>query len=282
MRGIGNDHQADTPATRASGMGSAAHLALSHHLKAKPPTLECENKIMNKCTIAKLKRLYLFEKEKGGVGSTGSLATVAHLLIMRGEEVEFIEASLSQRDIINAYGQSHRVHEIDLTGESASDDIIDIIDKAPPESAILANIPGGRFEELDGVHELIRYATELEHAVDVDVNIIWTMGLDKASRVTLDAMLDGAPPGRVMLNLPEWLGSPEDFTEVDEALVTRIEQGGGCVFQMPKLRTHIYDFFRTREIAFHHIAAMEGVTVGNRMALRQWEDSIRNSLAEIF
>lgn len=227
------------------------------------------------------KRMYMFEKEKGGVGSTGSLATAAHIAAMRGTPVEFIEASISQLDILNAYGSHYPVHQVDLAAADASDRIIDIVDQAPAEAAIFANIPGGKFTEIDEVHDIIRFALE-EGALEVDVTIVWTMGRDKASRVTLDAMLDGDPPGRVLLNLPAWTGTIDEFKHVDEALLTRIESGGGVIYQTPALHEHLYDLFRVREIALDRIAKAPGVSIGNRMALGLWQSNAQAALEGLF
>lgn len=227
------------------------------------------------------KRMYMFEKEKGGVGSTGSLATAAHVVAMRKTPVVFIEASVSQLDILNAYGDHYPVHEVDLGAGDASDRIIDIVDQAPENAAIFANIPGGKFEEIDEVHDIIRFALT-ECALAVDVNIVWTMGLDKASRVTLDAMLDGDPPGRLLLNLPAWHGPIEKFTELDDTLVERIEKAGGAIYRTPALPVHLYDLFRGREIALDRIATTPGVSFGNRVALGLWERAVQAALGGIF
>lgn len=228
-----------------------------------------------------LKSLNMFEKEKGGVGATGSLAVAAHVVAMRGTPVEFIEASVSQLDILNAYGGHYPVHQVDLKQGDASDRIIDIVDRAPEDAVIFANIPGGRFEELDEVHQIVRFALE-ECALQVDVNIVWTMGLDKASRVTLDALLEGDPPGRMLLNMPTWHGPVEKFVEVDDALIERIKAAGGLIYRTPALPEHLYNLFRSREIALDQIATTPGVSFGNRAAFGLWQRDARDVLEEIF
>jgi hypothetical protein len=227
------------------------------------------------------KTLYLFEKEKGGVGSTGTLVTIAHMLMLRGTPVEFIEASTSQLDVFNAYGDHHEVHQLALTDADASDRLIDLVAAAPPGAAILANVPGGRFEEMDEVHQLVGYALETGET-DARVVIVWTMGMDAASRITLDAMLDGAPPGPVWLNLPEWAGPPDKFVNIDDELLQRIKGNGGCVFVTPKMPPHLYEKFRSEEVAIDRIAARPGTTIGNRAALGLWERKVAQALGDIF
>lgn len=230
--------------------------------------------------ISRPKKLQLFEKEKGGVGSTGTLATVAHMLMLKDEPVVFIEASTSQSDISNAY-QHHEVHAIDLTTDDARLHLIDVIDKAPEGANILVNVPGGRFPELYVVHKFIDYVVHEEQALDVDVSIIWTMGLDAASRVTLDTLLDSKPPGRVLLNLPGWHGNPETF-DVDDELIARIEATGGTWFVTPALDSFLYDMFRKDEIAIDRLRDQKGLTFGGRMVLSQWEKLIFKALEGIF
>lgn len=231
--------------------------------------------------IALTTTLYLFEKEKGGVGSTGTLATVAHMLMQRGTPVQFIEASVSQLDVLNAYKGHHIVHELDLTDVDASDRLIDIVASAPPGTALLANIPGGRIEEMDQIHEIVSFAIE-SGATDARVFVVWTMGLDAASRITLDAMLAGNPPGPVFLNLPEWAGEAEKFRNVDDMLLTSIEDRGGRVFVTPKMPSHLYELFRSEEVAIDRIATRTGTTIGNQIALRLWERKIGGALGDIF
>ena len=229
----------------------------------------------------KRKRLMLYEKEKGGVGSTGTMATFAHSLMHRGISVIFIEASLSQRDIEHAYGNRHRVEPIDLGDESDQEKLITIIDDAPDDAYILVNVPGGRFEDLDRVHEFIRFAIEDEEdALDIDVDIIWTMGLDQASRATLDAMLAGDPPGRVLLNLPAWHGPPQKFVLVDAELLEAVAKTGGDVFCCPALPEHIYDKFRTDNMGLDQIDA--GLSRGTRARFRMWQRDVEDALGGLF
>jgi len=227
------------------------------------------------------KRLILYEKEKGGVGSTGTLATSAHTLMLRGVPLIFIEASLSQRDIEHAYGGRHRVEAIDLGDESDQEKLITIIDDAPDGAHILVNVPGGRFEDLDRVHEFLRFAIEDEEdLLDIDVDIVWTMGLDQASRATLDAMLAGDPPGRVLLNLPAWHGTPEKFVLVDAELLAAVAKTGGDIFCCPALPEHIYDKFRSGNVGLDQIEA--DLPRGGRARFRMWQHSVEDALGELF
>jgi hypothetical protein len=228
-----------------------------------------------------MKRLIMFEKEKGGVGSTGTLVTLAYLLAQRETPLVFVEASLSQLDIANAY-HDRAVHELDLGAEDAQVQLIDIVDQAPDGAAILVNVPGSRFEELHRIHKFVEFVLSDEVAFDVEVLIVWTMGLDAASRVTLDAMLDGGPPGRVMLNLPAWQAPPERFSNVDEPLFARIAETGGSIFATPELPTFLYDYFRVNQIAIDRIAGTPGVTFAQKIALREWAMHVRHALGEVF
>lgn len=227
------------------------------------------------------KHLYLFEKEKGGVGSTGTLVTAAHMLIMRKVPIVLIEASLTQLDVKHAYGRRHTVEELDLTATDASDRLIDIVNAAPAGARILANIPGGRIEEIDAVHQTINYA-QSEMGIELPTSVVWTMGRDAASRFTLDAVLAGDLPGPVLVNLPAWAGEFEDYTHVDDELVRQIEATGGTVFQTPKMPAHIYDHFRTHETAIDDLAQRPGTTMGTKVAISQWGKMADEALREIF
>lgn len=227
------------------------------------------------------KHLYLFEKEKGGVGSTGTLMTVAHMLIMREVPIVLIEASLTQLDVKHAYGGRHTVEELDLTATDASDRLIDIVAAAPDEARILANIPGGQIAEIDAVHQMICFA-QREMQIELTTSVVWTMGRDAASRVTLDAVLDGDLPGRVLLNLPAWGGAPAEYKQVDDDLVRRIQATGGMIFQTPEMPRHLYDHFRTHETAIDELWQRPGTTLGTKVAIRQWAKIADEALWDIF
>ncbi|WP_156678173.1 hypothetical protein [Sphingomonas profundi] len=228
------------------------------------------------------KVLYLFEKEKGGVGSTGTLITIAHMLMMRGTPVEFIEASISQLDVENAYGGHHAVHRVDLTGADADERVIDIVAEAPEGARIFANVPGGRLAEIEAVHRLVRHANE-GGFLSARTEIVWTMGLDAASEATLRALLGGELPGPVHLNLPAWIGGPAEFVALrDDALVEQIEATGGTVFVTPSLPIQLYDRFRRDQIALDRLATTKGVTLGSRVALSQWEKDVVTRLGDLF
>ena len=227
------------------------------------------------------KRLFLFEKEKGGVGSTGTLATLAYLLAMREVPLVFVEASLTQLDIANAY-RDRTVHELDLGANDAQVKLIDIVDQAAPGAAILVNVPGSRFEELHRIHEFVRFVLADAPEFDIEVIIIWTMGREAASRVTLDAMLDGSPPGSVYLNLPAWQGDPEEFFNVDDELLGRIADTGGTAFVTPALAPFLYGYFRDKQVAVDRIETTPGVTFAMRIALRKWAAEVEQTLGQVF
>jgi hypothetical protein len=229
-----------------------------------------------------LKKLFLFEKEKGGTGSTGSLSTAAHVSARRGKPIAFIECSIMQMDVANAYGEHHPVEVVDLTSPDAADRIIDAVVRAPQGAYIFANIPGGRIEQLDAAHQVFAYALS-EGLLSAKLEIVWTMGLDAASRSTLDVLLECALPGPIHLNLPAWHAKkPEEFANVDDGLRARIATLGGQTFQTPEMPEHLYNLFRTREVAFDRIASLDGVSIGNKAAFGLWEQHIATALREVF
>ena len=225
--------------------------------------------------------LHLFEKEKGGVGSTGSLVSAAHAVMMRGEPVVFIECSVTQSDVSNAYAKRHMGHEVDLKSDDAADQILSAVQQAEPGARIFVNVPGGHLDDLDRVHDLVRYVKN-KYPDLMQVAVTWTMGLDAASRTTLDVLRETDIPGQLILNLPEWHGELEDYSHVDQDLLDSIRAEGGIVLDMPELEPHLYDRFRKDEIGLDVLSQARGMTFGNVAAFEMWQDKITAKLADIY
>ena len=231
--------------------------------------------------LAPIKHLILFEKEKGGTGSTGTLATVAHVAMEAGRPRVFIECSVMQNDVLNAYGGHEKVHMINLTQSDAGDLLLAAVTEAPEGAVLLANIPGGRIDTLDKVHRLIDFVQRRRPEAAPEVTIVWTMGLDVASRSTLDALLDGNLPGRLMLNLPRWWGELDAYEHVDDDLLDRVRATGGDLFQTNEMPEHLYNLFRSREIAIDLLPDTPGFDFGNTMALEMWAEDAAISIGTV-
>lgn len=225
--------------------------------------------------------LHLFEKEKGGVGSTGSLVTAAHAVMKRGESVVFVECSVTQADVSNAYSDRHIVHEVDLKSDDAADRILSAVQQADPGARIFVNVPGGHLEDLDRVHDLVRYVQK-KYPDLMRVAVTWTMGLDASSRTTLDALRMSDIPGRLILNLPRWHGDLSEYKNVDKDLFDSVRTEGGIILQMPELTSHLYNRFRTDEIGLDVLPQAPRMTFGNVAAFEMWEDEVAASLAGIY
>jgi len=224
------------------------------------------------------KQLILFEKEKGGTGSTGTLVTVAHVAREKGLPRVFIECSVMQNDVLNSYGGHETVDVVDLTASNAGDLFLKAVIDAPPGAVILANVPGGRIDTLERVHRLIEFMQRRRPDAAPVVTIVWTMGLDMASRTTLDALLESELPGRLMLNLPQWWGDRDAFEHVDDALIDRVRATGGDVFQTVEMPAHLYNLFRAHEVAIDLLPDTPGFDFGNAMALELWAEDAAASI----
>lgn len=225
--------------------------------------------------------LHLFEKEKGGVGSTGSLVTAARAVMARGQRVVFVECSVTQADVLHAYSDRHTVHEVDLKSDDAVDQILSAVQQADPGARIFVNVPGGRLDDLDRVHDLIRYVQK-KYPDLMRVAVTWTMGLDAASRTTLDALRESDIPGQLILNLPRWHGDLANYSNVDANLLDSVQAEGGIVLQMPELTPHLYDRFRKEQIGLDVLPQAPRMTFGNIAAFDMWQDRIVAMLADIY
>lgn len=225
--------------------------------------------------------LHLFEKEKGGVGSTGSLATAAHAVMKRGDPIVFVECSVTQADVSNAYADRHTVHEVDLKSDDAADQILSAVQQSDPGARIFVNVPGGRLEDLDRVHHLVHFVQK-KYPDLMRVAVTWTMGLDAASRTTLDALRASDVPGQLILNMPRWHGDLANYSNVDQQLLDSVRAEGGIILQMPGLTSHLYDRFRKDEIGLDVLLQAPRMTFGNVAAFEMWEDQVAAMLAGIY
>ena len=224
------------------------------------------------------KVLLLFEKETGGTGSTGTLATVGHVVREMGRPRVLVECSLNQNDIFNAYGHHEPVEVIDLMASDAGDLFFKTVANAPDGAVILVNIPGGRIDTLREVHRLIEFVQRKRPDAAPQTKIIWTMGLDAASRLTLDALLDTSLPGELWLNAPLWWGEIDEFVHIDEEVIARVRATGGDLFQTVEMPEHLYNLFRSHEVAIDRLEEVDGFDFGNAMALEMWAEDAAASI----
>lgn len=222
-----------------------------------------------KKSIGALKRAFLFKKEKGGVGNTGTAATFHYHLLQNNAPCIFVESNISQQDIKLPYSKNHTVLPLDLQSGSPGLSFLNLLEQVPEGSCVLVNFPGNSIEAIDEIHSYLKLAQE-DPELGIETKIIWTMGLDNASLLTLQAILDGDLPGPVLLNLPEWAGPPETFTNVDEKLRQRIEDTGGTAFSCPALKRPLYDLFRKDNIGLDRILAQPNLPLGSKIAFQGW------------
>lgn len=231
---------------------------------------------------AKNIRVVLFEKDKGGVGSTGTMATVHYHLLDRGENIILVDAARHQQDILKPYQSRHTVKLLDIHHEQGAADFLDLLSEADPGSYVLVNIPGSSIEQILKVHAFLN-AVKRRSALPIDTTIVWTMGHDAASRPMLDTILSREVPGRVLLNLPEWAGLAKEFRNVDNELVDKIVATGGEPFVCPKLCEPLYRLFCGESaIGFDQLETWDGMTLGKRAEFWSWQSNVKANLEGLF
>jgi hypothetical protein len=228
------------------------------------------NELMEGASLSTRKCIVLYEKEKGGVGSTGTMMTHAHGLMLLGHPLVLVEASTTQLDIANAY--SHlKVQSIDIRESSgAAERLIDIVTAAPDDAYILVNVPGGAIEQLDEVHQIMLGAQEI--GFDAEVRIVWTVGLDAASQVTLEAIAENDLPGPLFYNLPQWAGTPEVLrAHLGERLIATLRGINASEIYTPRMPASLYDLFRSQQISPDRFKDLPQFSIGQRAVLHSWE-----------
>lgn len=227
-------------------------------------------------------RVVLFAKDKGGVGSTGTLATVHYHLLQKDERPILVEASTQQNDILKPYRDRHTVLEVDLDREDGVSTFLNQLEQTPAGSYVLMNIPGRSLIALEKIHTYLQIFNEIS-PIKAETTTVWTMGRDAPSRNGLDAMLDGDLPGRVLLNLPEWAGLPKDFDNVDEELFDRVLATGGSVFCCPKLTPQLFHLFQGKQsIGLDAIEKLPGLTMGPRAEFLAWKGRVAKNFSKVF
>jgi hypothetical protein len=228
------------------------------------------NEFMEGTSRSTSKCIVLYEKEKGGVGSTGTMMTHAHGLMLLGYPLVLVEASTTQQDIAVAYNHLE-VRSVDLRESyAAAEHLIDIVTSAPDGASILVNVPGGQIEQLDEVHQIIMGAKEI--GFDAEVKIIWTVGLDAASQITLEAIAENELPGRLFYNLPQWAGDPDVLTgHLGEQLLATLHGIGATQLVTPRMPPSLYDLFRSQQISPDRFKDLPQFSIGQRAVLHSWE-----------
>lgn len=227
-------------------------------------------------------RVVLFEKDKGGVGSTGTMATVHYHLLQREETIALVDAAPHQQDIYYPYRDRHTVKVLDIHHEQGPADFLDFLGESAPGSYVLVNIPGSSIEQILKIHAFLN-AVKRRSALPIETTVVWTMGHDAASRPMLETILSREVPGRVLLNLPEWAGLPKEFRNVDNELVAKIVATGGEPFVCPKLCEPLYRLFCGQSaIGFDQLEKWDGMTLGRRAELWSWQDKVSASLEGLF
>jgi len=226
------------------------------------------------------KNIVLFEKEKGGVGSTGTLVTVHHYLWRNGITPILVEADGTQADIAVPYQSRFPVLDLDLQSPDVPVTFLDMIDGMAPGAYVLVNIPGSSGQQLEQIHDYLLAAAD-NTGSDLDTTIIWTMGPDSSSATTLEAMLDRSCPGRVLLNIPNWGGSLDKFRHVTNDLMEKVYRTGGIEFRCPALVDLLYDKFRIDDVGLDTIKE-EDLPLGSKIAFRRWKNEVDTRFEGLF
>lgn len=226
------------------------------------------------------KSIFLFEKEKGGVGSTGTLVTVHHYLWRHGITPILIEADGTQADMAVPYEHRFTVLDLDLQSPDVPLTFLNMIGTIAPGAYVLVNIPGSSGQQLEQIHDYLLAAASHPEC-DLDTTIIWTMGPDSSSATTLESMLDGSCPGRVLLNMPDWGGSIDKYRHVTKKLVEKVHETGGGEFRCPTLVAALYDKFRIEDVGLDTIAD-EDLPLGTRIAFGRWKHEVDKRFKGLF
>jgi hypothetical protein len=228
------------------------------------------NELMEGASVSNQKCIVLYEKEKGGVGSTGTMMTHAHGLMLLGHPVVLVEASTTQQDIAVAYNHLE-VKSVDLRESyAAAERLIDIVTAAPNDAYILVNVPGGAIEQLDEVHQIMLGAKEI--GFDAEVKIVWTVGLDAASVMTLEAIAENDLPGRLFYNLPQWADTTEALiAHLGDQLIATLDGIGATELVTPAMPPALYNIFRSQQISPDRFRGLSDFSVGKQAVLHAWE-----------
>lgn len=187
----------------------------------------------------------VFEKDKGGTGSTGTAMTVIELFLWLGLHVHIVDLADTQLDLAAPYTDIDNVtvHQVEAQhGEAGA--VIRAITRANPGEIVVVQFPGSAIQRIDRLHQLLVHATG-RVSLPVDIAIIWTMDRDQNSRDLLALTLDTSLPGSLHVNWPTWNGAPN----IPESLAARIADQNGVVFAMPTLDDQFYAAFKADRTA---------------------------------
>lgn len=188
----------------------------------------------------------VFEKDKGGTGSTGTAMAVIELLLWLGVRVHIVDLADTQLDLAVPYANidGTTVHPAgdDRLGEDGA--VLRAIAGAGPAEVVIVQFPGASIGRIDRLHQLLVHI-QSRIALPFDVSIIWTMDSDQNSRDLLALTLNSALPGTLHVNWPEWNGEQRIPADLTAAIAAQ----DGVIFSMPALAEPFYQAFKADRVA---------------------------------
>jgi hypothetical protein len=187
-----------------------------------------------------------FEKEKGGVGASGTAMSFIEACLHLGVPVTVIDLGGTQGDVGRPYKNMPgvSVYVDDVISDGWVEMTLRIIANAISGSYVAINFPGGTIEQIGRFHELVDFVQRQER-IPMEFNAIWTMGEDLCSLDTLKAVVQQGVPGRLIVNYPEWAPKLDAGSE----LPAYVEEHGLQLISMPALNRDIYKKFSQALIA---------------------------------
>ncbi|WP_336813038.1 nucleotide-binding protein [Bosea sp. MMO-172] len=215
----------------------------------------------------------------GGVGKTEVIATLVHLMQVRGHPLYVIDADNDHQDIHKALGSEVPSSLISLLKEHGFSRLGELAQDPAIAGPILVSAPGGAIETfIENVGVVQAVAAEAGR----ETFVVWPMDTTKDSFIHLQDVIDALGQERIWVLRNLIHGSVEEFRSFNSSQIGTRLIGEGRVLNFPVISRAIVSAFRDNRMSHARMAAEGGVELQMRLPLmrRKVERALEPMLAE--
>jgi MinD-like ATPase involved in chromosome partitioning or flagellar assembly len=221
--------------------------------------------------------IFLVGGGKGGVGKSLMSTALLDFLQGTGRAPFLVETDTSVPDVFKTYKGAVEGEAVNLDEREGWMDPVNLVERRPPESAIVINT-GARNQT--GVSNFGRTLSNALPQLGRKLVVLWMIDRKRESLELLSDFIEALPEAEVHVVRNLYLGSEKRFELYNGSeMRAAIEAKGGRSLSLPDLADRVTDAMNTGRLTIQ--AALEELSLGDRMELERWREECREMLSEI-